>query len=51
MTKPFTNCWQTTKISVNLEFFYIRNSFDYFLVSPTLTIILPKVEVPIVGGR
>ena len=30
MTKPYTNSWQTSKISLNLGFFYIRNWYHNF---------------------
>ena len=45
-----TNCWQTSRISLNLEFFYVRNSYDYFLICLTFTPVLPNVQVPIVCG-
>ena len=51
MTKPYTNCWQTSRISPNLEFFYVRNSFYYFQICPTLVLFLPNVQVPIVYGQ
>ena len=33
---------QTSRISLNLEFFYVRNSFDYFQICPTLALVLHK---------
>ena len=49
-TKPYTNSWQTSRISPNMEFFYVRNSFNYFWICSTLALVLPKVQVPIVCG-
>ena len=50
ITKPYTNSWQTSRISQNFEFFYVRISFNYFQICPTLTLFLPNVQVPIVCG-
>ena len=42
ITKPYTNCWQTSRISLYLEFFYVRNSFYYFQFCNTLDLISKK---------
>ena len=51
ITKPYTNSWDTSRISINLEFFYFRTSLYYFQICPTFTLVLPHVQVPIICGE
>ena len=50
MTKPYTNSWQTSKISLNLGFFYVRNWYHNFQIWSKLVLSQQKLQAPIFCG-